>query len=238
MTQIGFGDESLIALARRRGRRQKATLVVTSLVDSLLAAWGILMFERFQNGRSIEPAQVISLAVLAATVNVIGGLLIWGQRPPAAIYDARILAKQSDALLRHRTRLFLLFPVGALSMTPILVLSSLLLLDGADGLHRLTSVAMIFSASVFTLTRLGYVTGVSFAKRVRPLLNDELSQLHRAKAFEAGFWAAMAGGVALYAVGLFQPKWSVAGLPAVLMWAVGAASLRFAWLERRADHDG
>ena len=53
-----------------------------------------------------------------------------------------------------------------------------------------------------------------------------------------GFGAVMAGAVALYLVGLYRPAWSVAGLPLILMYAVGAAALRFVFLERRAEADG
>jgi hypothetical protein len=75
--------------------------------------------------------------------------------------------------------------------------------------------------------------GLALGKRMRALLNDELSLRNRARAIAAGFYAMLAA-----ALGLYVAAWNaeIAGGDAVrLVAATGLATALFAysWLERR-----
>jgi hypothetical protein len=73
---------------------------------------------------------------------------------------------------------------------------------------------------------------------VRGLLNDELSLSHRRTGIMAGFWAAMAGALALYIVPAFG---ALSGRDAAYMIVtVGLvfSLLTFAYLEHRSEADG
>lgn len=70
-------------------------------------------------------------------------------------------------------------------------------------------------------------------KRVRALMDDDLTRANRADAFRLGFLLTMAGAILLYFVSLFEP---IGGREAIhLMVTIGIATalLRFAYLERR-----
>ena len=69
---------------------------------------------------------------------------------------------------------------------------------------------------------------------VRALMNDETTQAHRRTALAAGFWAAMATCVVVYAVALFHPVSGMRAVHVVMSVGIGAALLRFGTLERRA----
>lgn len=70
-------------------------------------------------------------------------------------------------------------------------------------------------------------------KRIRSVMNDEGSLANRSKALQAGFWVAMALGLALYFAS-FEWQLSVReGLRMLIDVAIAAALLRYAWLEMR-----
>jgi hypothetical protein len=74
-------------------------------------------------------------------------------------------------------------------------------------------------------------------KRVRALLNDEVTRAHRAEAFRTGFLASMLAGVALYVVSLFEALGGRDAIHLLMTVGIGAALLRFGALERRAYRD-
>jgi len=70
-------------------------------------------------------------------------------------------------------------------------------------------------------------------RRLRGLLNDELTRRNRTMAFVAGFWAAVAACVGLYVVQMFEPVSGREAVHVVLSGAIAAALLTFALRERR-----
>ncbi|MBX3563342.1 MAG: hypothetical protein KF730_02080 [Sphingomonas sp.] len=80
--------------------------------------------------------------------------------------------------------------------------------------------------------------GLFRSRKVRALLNDELSREHRLRAIAFGFWAAMLTCVAAYILSAFEPVTAREAIHRVLTLGVGAALLRFGMLERRALKDG
>jgi predicted lysophospholipase L1 biosynthesis ABC-type transport system permease subunit len=75
-------------------------------------------------------------------------------------------------------------------------------------------------------------------RRLRGLLNDELTRQNRARAYAAGFWAAASACILLYLVGMLEPVSGREAIHIVLSAAVGAALLTFAILERRTAGSG
>lgn len=74
-------------------------------------------------------------------------------------------------------------------------------------------------------------------RRVRGLLNDELTRSHRARACVLGFWAAMGSAVALYVVDMFEPLAGFDTIHIVMSVAIGTALMTFSILERRSRLD-
>lgn len=73
---------------------------------------------------------------------------------------------------------------------------------------------------------------------VRALLNDELTRANRAMACVAGFWAAMAAGILLYVVDMFDPVTTREALHLILSAAIATALIVFALRERRSAGTG
>lgn len=70
-------------------------------------------------------------------------------------------------------------------------------------------------------------------RKLRGLLNDELTRQHRTRAYVTGFWAAAGACILLYLVGMFEPVSGREAIHIILSAGVGAALLTFAILERR-----
>ena len=75
-------------------------------------------------------------------------------------------------------------------------------------------------------------------KRVRALMDDEVTRANRAEAFRIGFLATMAGAVLLYFASQFEPMSGRLAIHILTTIGIAAALLRFAYLERRALRDG
>ena len=75
-------------------------------------------------------------------------------------------------------------------------------------------------------------------KRVRVLMDDDVTRAHRADAFRLGFLATMAAAILLYFLLLFEPISGREAIHALTTIGIAVALLRFAYLERRALRDG
>jgi hypothetical protein len=74
-------------------------------------------------------------------------------------------------------------------------------------------------------------------RRLRGLLNDELTRQHRTQSYVTGFWVAVAACIGLYVVGMFEPVSGREAVHIVLSAAIAAALLSFALRERTATAD-
>jgi hypothetical protein len=72
-------------------------------------------------------------------------------------------------------------------------------------------------------------------KRMKRLLEDELTLSFRHKALATALGVAAVGIVGLFALGLWRPAAAVAALPALLYVAATAAVLRYYLLDREAE---
>lgn len=75
-------------------------------------------------------------------------------------------------------------------------------------------------------------------KRVRALMDDEITRANRAEAFRIGFLATMAAAIVLYFVSQFDPMSGREAIHILTTIGIAAALLRFGFLERRAHKDG
>ena len=74
------------------------------------------------------------------------------------------------------------------------------------------------------------------SREVRRLINDEVAVDNRRRGQQAGFYAAILGGLVVYAINQFvEPVSTRDAIHATLSLGVGAALLRYAMLERRGE---
>jgi hypothetical protein len=72
-------------------------------------------------------------------------------------------------------------------------------------------------------------------KRMKRLLEDELTLSFRHRALATALGVAAVGMVGVFALGLWRPAAAVAALPALLYLTATAAVLRYWWLDREAE---
>ena len=80
--------------------------------------------------------------------------------------------------------------------------------------------------------------GFIWGRRIRELVNDEISRAHSRTASVTGFWVAMIAGLALYALPAAQGLSAREASYVIVTLTVGIALLTFAGLEARAHRDG
>ena len=94
--------------------------------------------------------------------------------------------------------------------------------------------AWLVNALVMLLV-LAFGGGLFRSKAVRALVNDETTQVHRGKGYEAGFLAMFAICIVLYFLSLYEPLGGREAIHLILSAGIAAALVRFGMLERRAD---
>jgi uncharacterized protein YjeT (DUF2065 family) len=70
-------------------------------------------------------------------------------------------------------------------------------------------------------------------KRVRALMDDDVTRANRAEAFRIGFLAMMIGAILLYFLSLFEPMSGREAIHVLTTIGIATALLRFGYLERR-----
>jgi hypothetical protein len=142
--------------------------------------------------------------------------------------------ERADRIGRRRARLF--------AFQAILFISwqALFFSGPAEDPLRTVSAVKISAWFVWALVLLFVLaTGGGFLRhrRLRGLLNDELTRQNRTKGYVTGFWAAAAACIALYLVGMFEPVSGREAIHIILSAGIGAALLAFAIRERRTAGD-
>lgn len=138
--------------------------------------------------------------------------------------------ERADGIGRRRARIF--------AVQAILFISwqAMFFSGPAEDPMRTVSAVKLSAWFVWALVLLLMLaTGGGFLRhrRLRGLLNDELTRQHRAAAYGTGFWAAVAACVGIYLVGMFEPVSGREAVHIVLSAAIGAGLLSFALRERR-----
>jgi hypothetical protein len=80
--------------------------------------------------------------------------------------------------------------------------------------------------------------GFVWGRRVRALVNDEVSRQNARTGMAAGFWTAMSIALAIYALPAGRELSALEAVYLVVTPTTGVALLAFAWLESRAHRDG
>jgi hypothetical protein len=80
--------------------------------------------------------------------------------------------------------------------------------------------------------------GLIFGRRIRDLVNDEISRAHSRTASMTGFWVAMVSGLALYALPAARGLSAREACYVIVTLATGVALFTFAGLEARAHRHG
>ena len=143
--------------------------------------------------------------------------------------------ERAHGLGRRRARIFAVQAVLFISWQGLFFSS-----PAEDPLRTVSAVKLSawFVWALLLLFLLATGGGLVRHRRLRGLLNDELTRRNRSRAYAAGFWAAAAACVLLYLAGMLEPVGGRDAVHIILSAAVGAALLTFAILERRTAVGG
>ena len=183
--------------------------------------------------------------LLGTVIAVMAGSLVWSSRfyPPKQFYTDAVLAPRSDNLQRMRWRL-ILFVTAMLGaelaiMTPMWTLFPRLRAGSLPAwLPWLALAAEVLIPALLALMLLVWLLGgrLSGPAALQRAMDDELTHVHRARAMTAGFLVLLGAVIILMATMAFLPNISIEiGLAACAYLGLGAASVRFALLERGAQ---
>ena len=135
----------------------------------------------------------------------------------------------ADRLSRRRSRLL---PVMAI----VFIAGQAVYFGEAEPLRTVDTVRigawLVWALALLLLL----ATGGGFLRRksVRALMEDDVTRDNRRRGVALGFWAAMLSAIAVYALTMVEPVAAREAVHIVLTTGIGAALLRFAFLERRA----
>jgi len=141
-----------------------------------------------------------------------------------------------DRLQRDWVRRITVLPAATLGITVIAMTRADEWLSGED--KGLSGVVLAAAAAInlllIPLMLMGWDGG---SRKMKRLLEDELTRAYRASAITCAFWILLVGAMGAYLVGLWKPPVAVVALPMILWVAAATAALRFAQLHRRAERD-
>lgn len=142
--------------------------------------------------------------------------------------------EKAERLGRRRARLFvfqgLLFLVWQATFFSSPAGESLRTVD-----HVKISAWLVWAIALLVLLATG--GGLLRSREVRALLDDELTRRHRTRAYVTGFWMAVASGLALYVIGMFEDVTARETIHTILSIAIGSAMFSFGIHERRGYSD-
>ncbi|MFN3353836.1 MAG: hypothetical protein ACK4Z5_09540 [Brevundimonas sp.] len=164
---------------------------------------------------------------------VIGGLAAWLSRPDR---QAEAELPRRDRLQRQRARQLAVFSVINLAF---LLQSTNAIADIVHGVGEfgdfIVAPIPVLYAWVVAMTTLGWD---HHSRTHRKFMEDELTQLVRARAISAAFVVLMAGLTVVFSLGLWRPELTLYGVVYALTAAGATAGLRFVWLDREFGKDG
>ena len=173
MSEHPLSEETVLERIRQAERRRVALLWVLSLLFFALAG-GIWLTEGVARG----PRTLLAVAGAAIIVAVIAvGLRL--SRPPAEASDPVIVNRRADALQRRRLAVLVLMPIAVLCEIPGAMDAAEHIGRAAGSGPRLVDVFKVAAFLVIGALALQAACTAGFLRRYAPVMNDELSRLHR-----------------------------------------------------------
>ncbi|RZJ35695.1 MAG: hypothetical protein EON86_18670 [Brevundimonas sp.] len=224
--------ENGAATERRRAFRHRTAMAVCGFGALLAAASGVL-WEK--NG--LDRHALLSIATFSGIAIVFAGVIgLFAYRPDTAEQTRNQTGSYRDRVQRSWVGGITILPAATFGLTVIAMTRSQEWLSGED-----TSWSGVIFAGVAVLNLLliplmlmGWDGG---SKKIKRLIEDELTRSYRASAITCAFWVLLVGVAGAYLVGLWNPEAVIVGLPMILWVSATTAALRFAQLHRRAERE-
>lgn len=143
--------------------------------------------------------------------------------------------ERADRLSRRRARMLPILAVIFISQQASYYVGRM-----EDGTRTVDHVRIAAWLALSIVLLLALTTGGFWfrPKRIRALLDDEVTRVNRTQALRIGFIATMLGAVALYFLTFFERVDGREAIHILMTIGIAAALLRFGFLERRAHRSG
>ena len=170
-------------------------------------------------------------------LTLIGAIWAWSARPGQSIIVAASgEGARRDKLERARTQQLVMLPVVLLLFMAQAHRAMERILGGDHNLGAYVQVLLpVLYGWLIPLIVMGWD---AHTRKNRRFLEDELTQLMRARSMILAFVVLMTGLTVALGLGLWRPQYGIMALPYVLALGGASAGLRFAWLDREAGRDG
>lgn len=224
----------------QRAKAERSRCWLGGLALAAVGAAGLIGGSGFAllTGAEGDRATVAGVAAgMGLAFMLLGGLMAWWGRPGRPVdVAANRDGSRREKLQRERTRQLVLFPL-VLLMFMAQAQGGMQRVLGGD--HNVGAYVQILLPVLYGWLIPVLVMGWDLhARRNRRLLEDELTQVMRAKSMILAFVVLMGGVTAALGLGLWRADYGVMALPYVLALGGASAGLRFAWLDREAGRDG
>lgn len=213
---------------RRRLRRLRMAAALGG-VGFAVAFCGVLLAQRSEEG-----AGAAFLALLGLSAIVASAVLGMHNGPDSdTIRVERAKEGYRDAVQKKRAVSMAIMPLTSLILVYLGTKSAWAIAGGQGDLDDWHMAAL---SPVVSGLMLSMVTGFDIRgdRRLKRLLEDELTLSFRRSALNTALGVALAGMVVVFALGLWKPQAAVAAMPGLIFVTASAAGLRYWQLDRRA----
>lgn len=230
-------DENAAVMRVQSSRRRYWWGGVAMLVIGAAALAGGAGFALMQGTEGDQATTAGVAAGFGFGLMLIGAMMAWCGRPgqPIDVAESRDGARR-EKLQRGRTQQLVLYPL-VLLLFMAQAHQAMQRVLGGD--HNLGAYVRILLPVLYGWLIPVLVMGWDWnAQKNRRLMEDELTQVLRARSMILAFVVLMGGVTVALGLGLWRADYGVLALPYVLALGGASAGLRFAWLDREAGRDG
>lgn len=219
--------------ARGRGWKFMAAMVLSGL-GAGLAVVG-LNPEATSLGAILQDADAGIVTGIGIGLFVVGVMLAWKTRPGGPASRGEDEPGKRERMQEQRSMLLWLFPIITLIFLYQSTRAIPQILAGDTGIANYLSVLLpVLYAWLAASVTMGWDGN---SRKNRRYLEDELTQVLRARAIVWAFLVLMSGATIALGLGLWRLETGLIALPFALAAAGATAGLRFAWLDREAGRD-
>jgi len=227
-----MSDELERAKANERRRVRRLQMIAALGGVGLTAAFcGVLMVKRSE-GRTVIAGGVLGLLGLCAlVVSMVLGMLNGPDSDTIRVQRAK--GGYRDSVQKKRAVSMAIMPLTSLILVYLGTRSAWVIAGGQGDLDDWHMAAL---SPVVSGVLLMMVTGFDIRgdRRLKRLLEDELTLSFRRSALNTALGVALAGMVVVFVLGLWKPQAAVAAMPGLMFVTASAAGLRYWQMDRRA----
>lgn len=227
-----MGDDLQRAKANERRRVRRLQMIAALGGVGLTAiVCGALLAQRSEDRATIFGTVLALLGLCAVGVSMVLGMMNGPDSDTIRVERAK--AGYRDSVQKKRAVAMAIMPLTSLILVYLGTTSAWVIAGGGGdgGDWKMVALSPVGSAVLLMM-----VTGFDIRgdRRMKRLLEDELTLSFRRSALSLALGVALAGMVVVFALGLWKPQAAVAAMPGLMFVTASAAGLRYWQLDRRA----